>query len=45
VRDERGVDHDYVESGTWEINVGGVLVPAKASLRAMYDPKGHRSRT
>lgn len=44
VRCEDGVDSNYVDSGNWEIDVGGVLVHAKASLRALYDPKGDRAR-
>ena len=39
-----GVSPDYVASGEWAIEVGTERVPAKASLRAMYDPTGDRSR-
>ncbi|MDH3450808.1 MAG: FAD-dependent oxidoreductase, partial [Gammaproteobacteria bacterium] len=38
------VTADYIAAGTWEIDVGGVRVPARASLRALYDPGGARSR-
>ncbi len=44
VRDEGGVSADYVDSGKFTIEVGGVQVPAKASLRAMYDPAAERMR-
>jgi 4-methylaminobutanoate oxidase (formaldehyde-forming) len=43
-RCEAGVDRDYIDSGNWEIDVGGVRIPAKASLRALYDPKGERTK-
>jgi len=29
----------YVEGGTWEVNIAGRMVPARVSLRPMYDPK------
>ena len=44
VRSRDGVDTDYLASGRWEIDVGGTPVPARASLRALYDPKGERMR-
>jgi 4-methylaminobutanoate oxidase (formaldehyde-forming) len=44
VRCEDGVDGNYVSSGNWEIDVGGVRIHARASLRALYDPKGDRAR-
>lgn len=43
-RAEEGIGRDYVAAGRWEIDVGGVRVPAKASLAALYDPKGERAR-
>ena len=39
-----GVSADYIASGRFEIDVGGRRIPARASLRAMYDPKGERAR-
>jgi 4-methylaminobutanoate oxidase (formaldehyde-forming) len=45
VENEEGVTADYVKSGTYEIQVAGVLYPAKASLRPMYDPKLKRVRS
>ena len=41
---EEGVNADYINSGDWEIDVACERIPAKASLRAMYDPKGDRVR-
>jgi len=41
---EEEVTADYIESGRFEIDVGGYHVPAKASLSAMYDPKAERMR-
>ncbi len=35
---------DYLDSGKFEINLGGVRVPAEASLSAMYDPRAERMR-
>ena len=39
-----GVTRDWVASGKWEVLVEGERVPAKASLGALYDPKGVRAR-
>jgi 4-methylaminobutanoate oxidase (formaldehyde-forming) len=39
-----GVNAAFVKSGNYEIEVSGVRVPAKASLRPMYDPKNARIR-
>ncbi|MCP3977494.1 MAG: FAD-dependent oxidoreductase [bacterium] len=44
VEDEDGVTPDYVKAGRYEIQVAGEMIPAKASLRPMYDPKGERVR-
>ncbi len=35
---------DFINSGTYEIEVAGKLYPARASLRPMYDPKSERVR-
>ncbi len=45
VESEDEITADYVSSGKFEINVGGELIPAKASLQAMYDPKAERMRS
>ena len=39
-----GVTADMVNSGGFEIQVAGERIPAKTSLRPMYDPKGLRVR-
>jgi len=38
------VTRDYLESGSFAIDVGGDHIPAKASLSALYDPKAERMR-
>jgi 4-methylaminobutanoate oxidase (formaldehyde-forming) len=38
------VTREYIEAGSFEIDVGGEPVPATASLGAMYDPKAERMR-
>ncbi len=40
--DRRPVDTDYVTSGAYEVNIGGRIVPASLSLRALYDPSNLR---
>ena len=44
VYSDDGVDTDYIASGTFAIDVGGRIVPARASLSAMYDPRAERMR-
>ena len=44
IENENGVTNETVKNGTFEISVAGVRYPAKASLRAMYDPKLERVR-
>ncbi len=44
VEHDPGVTAEYVRAGTYEIQVAGELIPARASLRPMYDPKGDRVR-
>jgi 4-methylaminobutanoate oxidase (formaldehyde-forming) len=39
------VTAEYIRSGSYEIDVAGKRVPAKASLRPMYDPKLERVRS
>jgi len=41
---EDDVTRDYLESGSFAIDVGGDHIPAKASLSALYDPKAERMR-
>ncbi len=44
VKFEGGVDSEYINSGNWQIDVAGVPIDAKVSLRALYDSKGERTR-
>ena len=44
VRAADGVTAGYVASGGFAIDVAGERVPARASLRALYDPAGDRMR-
>lgn len=39
-----GVTKDFINNAEFAIDVGGRIVNAKASLRAMYDPTGTRMR-
>ena len=45
VSDERGVTDELVGSGRFEILIGNRTVPARASLRPLYDPSGVRPRS
>jgi 4-methylaminobutanoate oxidase (formaldehyde-forming) len=45
VENEDGATTDFINSGTYEIDIAGKRYPAKASLRPMYDPKGIRVRS
>lgn len=42
VNNPHGVDADYIKSGSYEIEVACDRIPARASLRALYDPEGER---
>ncbi|MGI9316430.1 MAG: GcvT family protein [bacterium] len=44
VYEDDGVTKEYIDAGKFEIEVGGVAIPAKASLSALYDPKAERMR-
>ena len=37
-----GVDKEYLDSGSFEIDIAGQRIPAKASLRPFYDPTSGR---
>ncbi|MEO6301102.1 MAG: FAD-dependent oxidoreductase [Paracoccaceae bacterium] len=39
-----GVDEAWLKAGNWELEVASERVPAKATLEALYDPKGARVR-
>ena len=45
VRADEAVSADWLAGGRFEIDVGGDRIPARASLRAMYDPTGARARS
>ena len=45
VRADEAVTAEWIACGRFEIDVGGDRIPARASLRAMYDPTGARART
>ncbi len=32
----------YLDAGTWQVDIGGTLVPAVASLRPLFDPQNTR---
>ena len=36
------VDADFVNAGSYEIEVAGERFPARASLKPLYDPKGEK---
>ncbi len=42
---EEGVTRDYIQSGTWEIQIAGIRYPAVASLKPLYDPKNERIKS
>jgi glycine cleavage system T protein len=44
VSDPGGVDAAFVKAGSYEIEVAGERIPARASLRPLYDPKSSRIR-
>ncbi len=45
IESEAGVTPDYVNDGSYEIEIASVRYPATASLRPMYDPKNERVRS
>lgn len=42
---EDGATNNFINSGSYEIDIAGERYPAKASLRPMYDPKNERVRS
>jgi len=42
IEDDEPIDEEYIKNGKFEIEVNGVMCPAKASLHPMYDPKNER---
>ncbi len=45
VENEDGASAEFINSGTYQIDIAGDRYPATASLRPMYDPKGIRVRS
>ena len=45
VKNDAGATNDFINSGSYEIDIAGERFPAKASLRPLYDPKGLRVRS
>lgn len=45
VENEEGATTDFINSGTYEIDIAGVRYPAKASLKPMYDPEGIKAHS
>jgi glycine cleavage system aminomethyltransferase T/glycine/D-amino acid oxidase-like deaminating enzyme len=43
-RDGSAVTPDYLKSGQYEINIGGLITPARISLRPLYDPESDKIR-
>ena len=41
---DEGVIQEWLDAGTFEINVGGELIPATPSIRSFYDPRNQRVR-
>ncbi|MDH3306081.1 MAG: FAD-dependent oxidoreductase [Acidimicrobiia bacterium] len=44
VENDGGVTPEFIREGTYEIQVAGDRISARASLRPMYDPSGERVR-
>ena len=42
VNGKAGVGKAFIEGGSFEIDIAGEIVPAKAHLRTPYDPKLER---
>ncbi len=38
------IDQAYLDAGEWQIDIAGRMVPARASLRPLYDPDNQRIR-
>lgn len=44
VKNAEPITADWLASHKWQINVGGQIIDANASLRAAYDPSGEKMR-
>jgi len=45
VRNTHGVDHEYLETGRYELEVQNQIVPARLQLQALYDPQNLKLRS
>ena len=45
VENDAGATPDFINSGKYEIDIGEIRYPAKASLKPMYDPEGKKVRS
>jgi len=45
VRNEDGVDDEYLETGKYELEVRNQIVPARLHLQALYDPDNLKLRS
>ena len=43
--DDGVADDDYILNATYQVDVGGTLVPASVSLEPLYDPTSSRIRS
>ena len=43
-RDDSAVTPDYLNSGQYELNIGGAIKSARVSLRPLYDPESDKIR-
>ncbi len=42
VTHDEAVTKDWLDAGSWEVNIGGRRVPASTSIRSWYDPRNER---
>ncbi len=42
--DDAVINADWINAGTYEVNVGGQLYPVSVSLRPLYDPANEKVR-
>ena len=45
IRSDVAIDKKMLDGSQFQINVAGKLIPAKASLSAMYDPRAEKMRS
>ena len=45
VEADRPVDREWIESGSWEVDVAGTRYPARVSIAPLYDPNMTRVRS